>query len=78
MRTFRFAFAVTAFTSAVLSCAFTAHTAEQDKLHQQRQRFVALEHNIDKVSRKQAEAWYAELADYPLQPYLQQKRRIIG
>ncbi|MAA94085.1 MULTISPECIES: transglycosylase SLT domain-containing protein [unclassified Arsukibacterium] len=74
MITFRLVFAITVFTSTVLSCVFTARAAEQDKLPQQRQRFVALEHNIDKVSRKQAEAWYAELADYPLQPYLRLKR----
>ncbi|SNY48860.1 soluble lytic murein transglycosylase [Arsukibacterium tuosuense] len=74
MITFRSLFIATVVASTVASCAFTARAAEQDKLQQQRARFVALEHSIDSVSRKQAESWLAELEGYPLQPYLRLKR----
>ncbi|KKO46013.1 murein transglycosylase [Arsukibacterium ikkense] len=64
----------TVVTTTVVSCAFTAHAADQDKLPQQRQRFVTLEQSIGNVSRDQADTWLAEMADYPLQPYLRLRR----
>jgi soluble lytic murein transglycosylase len=61
-------------TTAVVSCVFTVGATEQDKLQQQRERFTTLENSIGNVSRTQADVWLAELADYPLQPYLRLRR----
>ncbi|WP_083981831.1 transglycosylase SLT domain-containing protein [Arsukibacterium ikkense] len=74
MIAFRSLIIATVVTTTVVSCAFTAHAADQDKLPQQRQRFVTLEQSIGNVSRDQADTWLAEMADYPLQPYLRLRR----